>query len=207
MPNNPSPHNRGRNLLLGAGLIVIVLVAVFFVPKPDSSPQALSARLAAEAQSALDRDDTTLGLLLSARALDAAPQPSAPVLAAAWRSLGAAGTGLLEGHANTVLAAAVSADSRWLLTGSDDKSARLWDLTAPDPAARPIVLPDLGGSVFAVAFSPDQHWAVTGSGWPDNGVRLWDLTAPDPAAHPVLLKGHEDSVSVLTVSPDGHWLV
>ena len=40
----------------------------------------------------------------------------------------------------TVNAVAISPDNRWLVTGSDDKTARLWDLSAKDPAANPVVL-------------------------------------------------------------------
>ena len=35
---------------------------------------------------------------------------------------------------------AISPDNRWLVTGSYDKTARLWDLSAKDPAANPVVL-------------------------------------------------------------------
>ena len=39
-----------------------------------------------------------------------------------------------------VYAVAISPDNRWLVTGSYDKTARLWDLKAKDPAANPVVL-------------------------------------------------------------------
>jgi WD40 repeat protein len=34
----------------------------------------------------------------------------------------------------------ISPDNRWLVTGSPDKTARPWDLSAKDPGAKPIVL-------------------------------------------------------------------
>jgi WD40 repeat protein len=55
---------------------------------------------------------------------------------------------------------------------------RLWDLTAEDPAARPVVLRGHEGQVTAMAISPDNHWLVTGSD--DSTARLWDLTAEEP---------------------------
>ena len=58
---------------------------------------------------------------------------------------------------------AISPDNRWLVTGSDDKTARLWDLSAKDPAANPVVLRGHEGAVSAVAISPDNRWLVTGS--------------------------------------------
>ena len=91
------------------------------------------------------------------------------------------------------------------MTGSEDKTARLWDLTAKDPAAAPIVLRGHEGSITAVAISPDNRWLVTGSG--DKTARLWDLTAKDPAAAPIVLRGHEGSINAVAISPDNRWLV
>ena len=86
-----------------------------------------------------------------------------------------------------------------------DKTARLWDLSAKDPAANPVVLRGHEGSVSAVAISPDNRWLVTGSD--DKTARLWDLSAKDPAANPVVLRGHEGAVSAVAISPDNRWLV
>jgi WD40 repeat protein len=49
------------------------------------------------------------------------------------------------------------------VTGSWDKTARLWDLSAKDPAANPVVLRGHEDDVNAVAISPDNHWLMTGS--------------------------------------------
>ena len=92
-----------------------------------------------------------------------------------------------------------------MVTGSGDKTARLWDLKAADPAAQPVVLKGHEGWVYAVAFSPDNRWVVTGSD--DKTARLWDLKAADPAAQPVVLKGHEGSVTAVAFSPDNRWVV
>jgi WD40 repeat protein len=87
---------------------------------------------------------------------------------------------------------------------SPAESARLWDLSAKDPAANPIVLHGHEGPVNAVAISPDNRWLVTGS-W--EAARLWDLSAKDPAANPVVLRGHYGPVSAVAISPDNRWLV
>jgi WD40 repeat protein len=66
---------------------------------------------------------------------------------------------VLRGHEDTVNAAAISPDNHWLVTGSSDKTARLWDLSAKDPAVNPVVLRGHEGGVNAVAISP------TTTGW------------------------------------------
>ena len=68
---------------------------------------------------------------------------------------------------------AISPDNHWLVTGSDDSTARVWDLTAEERPAGPIILRGHEGPIRAVAISPDNHWLVTGSD--DNTARLWNL--------------------------------
>jgi WD40 repeat protein len=72
-----------------------------------------------------------------------------------------------------VNAVAISADSRWVVTGSADRTVRLWDLRAKDLAANPVVLRGHEWYVKAVAISADSRWVVTGS--EDNTARLWLL--------------------------------
>jgi WD40 repeat protein len=64
----------------------------------------------------------------------------------------------------------ISPDNQWLVTGSWDKTARLWDLRAKDPSASPVVLRGHEYAVCAVAISPDNRWIVTGSS--DKTARL-----------------------------------
>jgi WD40 repeat protein/transcriptional regulator with XRE-family HTH domain len=112
----------------------------------------------------------------------------------------------LAGHTNGVLAVAFSPDGRTLVTGSVDKTVRLWNVTDP---ARPILLgpplTDHTAAVYAVAFSPDGHTLVTGS--VDKTVRLWNVTDP---ARPILLgpplTDHTDGVLAVAFSPDGRTL-
>jgi WD40 repeat protein len=80
---------------------------------------------------------------------------------------------LLRGHDDTITDLAISPDSHWLVTGSYDKTARLWDLNSKDPAANPIVLRGHEGSINSVALSSDNRWLATVSD--DKTARLWNL--------------------------------
>jgi WD40 repeat protein len=111
----------------------------------------------------------------------------------------------LRGHKGGIDAVAISPDNRWIATGSDDDTARLWGLSSKDPVANPLVLLGHEGWVKAVAVSSDNRWVVTGS-W-DNTARLWDLTARDPAANPIILRGHEGGVGAVAIIPDNRWVV
>jgi len=111
----------------------------------------------------------------------------------------------LSGHQGALVALAISHDGRWLVTASDDKTARLWDLTATDPAKTARVLSGHERAVRALAISPDGRWLVTGSD--DKTARLWDLKADDPAKTAGVLLGHEGAVNALAISPNGRWLV
>lgn len=72
-------------------------------------------------------------------------------------------------HAESILALDVSPDSRRVLTGTADGSARLWDLENGNPASPPFLH---AGYVMTASFSPDGRRVLTG----DNGgsAFLWD---------------------------------
>jgi WD40 repeat protein len=81
---------------------------------------------------------------------------------------------------------------------------QLWDLTAADPPATPLLQGHHDQWIHAVGFSPDGHWLATGG--VDSIVKLWDLTALNPAIRPILLHGHEATILTLAFSSKGRWL-
>lgn len=110
----------------------------------------------------------------------------------------------LSGHKGFIFAMAASPDSRWLVTGSADRTARLWDLAAPDPARASRVLGGHANTVSEVRISRDSRWVATLDY--DGGLRLWDLKAQDPSAEPIVLPGHEQMPMDAAFSGDGRWL-
>ena len=73
-------------------------------------------------------------------------------------------------HDGPVDAAAFSPDGKLVVTGGDDRTARLWDAATGEPVGRPLHHP---GQVAAVAFSPDGKTVLTGC--VDGIARLWEV--------------------------------
>jgi WD40 repeat protein len=74
----------------------------------------------------------------------------------------------LKGHTHNIGTVAFSPDSRRVVSGSDDRDARVWDVVT----GKLLLVFGHDGIVLAVAFSPDGRSVLSG-GW-DNTLRLWD---------------------------------
>ena len=81
---------------------------------------------------------------------------------------------------------------------------QLWDLTAADPCATPLLQGDRKKWIQAVGFSPDGHWLATAG--QATVVKPWELSARDPGARPIPLPGHRAAVKTLAFSSTGRWL-
>jgi WD40 repeat protein/serine/threonine protein kinase len=120
-------------------------------------------------------------------------------------ALGAIGGRRLAGHEGSIAHVAISSDHRWVVTGSSDMTARIWDLMAENPGMGSRVLKGHEGPIECVAISPNRHWVVTGSR--DMTARIWDLMAEDPVMGSRALNGHEGPIECVAISPDSRWLI
>jgi WD40 repeat protein len=103
----------------------------------------------------------------------------------------------LKGHTETVYTVSFSPDGRYLLTGSFDKSLKLWE------AATGKEIKNFAGQtghqnlVLAAAFNPSGSMVASGAA--DNTAKLWDT----PLSVPLREYLHGGAVNALALSPDG----
>jgi len=99
------------------------------------------------------------------------------------------------GHSGQVASVAFSPDGKAALSGSYDKTLRLWDLATGREIRK---FEGHSGGVTSVAFSPDGKAALSGSY--DQTLRLWDLVTGREIRK---LEGHSGPVFSVAFSPDG----
>lgn len=103
------------------------------------------------------------------------------------------------GHAGTITAVAVSPNGRLVLTGSYDRTARLWNLQSGRVVAR---LDGTDRVVSSVAFSADETSVVTGHF--DGTARLWDIETGSEVRR---FAEHGDRVTAVACSSDNRWVL
>jgi WD40 repeat protein len=79
-------------------------------------------------------------------------------------------TRTFDGHTDAINAIDISKNNQYLLSGSNDKTARIWDLKSGKELRK---LPVDCWKVLAVAFSDDSKYAVTGCN--DGSIKVWEV--------------------------------
>ncbi|MGO1077255.1 nSTAND1 domain-containing NTPase [Inquilinus sp. CA228] len=103
-------------------------------------------------------------------------------------------------QAGKITAASWSSDGRFIVTASEDGTARIWDARTRQ------VLHDLVGhksGILGAAFSADSHRVVTASS--DKTARIWDVETGQLVKEQELRR-HEEPIDSVAFSPDGRYL-
>jgi WD40 repeat protein len=105
----------------------------------------------------------------------------------------------LRSHTASVCSVAVTADGRKVISASDDKTLKVWDL-----ASGQVVQTFLGHSdgVSSVALTPDDKYAVSGSD--DKTIRVWDFASGKELR---ALRGHDSKIWSVAVASNGDRIV
>ena len=99
------------------------------------------------------------------------------------------------GHQGQCWSVAFSPDGKTVLTGSQDKTARLWDVATGRPLGLPM---KHQGGVDGRGLQPRRQDVLTGSD--DKTARLWDAATGQPLGPPM---EHQGRVLAVAFSPDG----
>ncbi|MDX4026066.1 caspase family protein [Aliarcobacter skirrowii] len=105
----------------------------------------------------------------------------------------------LNGHSNGINSVAISSDNRYIVSGSDDKTVRLWDFKSGK------LLKTLNGhsnSVNSVTISSDNRYIVSGSS--DKTVKLWDISSGNFLK---TFSEHLSSVNSIAISNDNRYII
>jgi WD40 repeat protein len=100
-------------------------------------------------------------------------------------------------HDKAVSAVAFSPDGKYVVSGSDDNTARVWEAGT----GREIAGMTHDSPVTSVDFSPDGKYVVSGSD--DNTARVWEAATGEEVARIT----HDDIVDSVAFSPDGRYVV
>jgi len=110
------------------------------------------------------------------------------------------------GHMAVIRDIFFTQDGNTLISASDDKTVRLWDIASGKTTR--ILRGQIGlgneGKIFAATLSPDNRWLALGGWFNEDVIRLIDLPSGKVLR---LLKGHTNVISDLAFSANGRFLL
>jgi WD40 repeat protein len=105
----------------------------------------------------------------------------------------------LSGHSDSVYAVAVTPDGKYVISGSDDSTLKVWNWQAGQEVR---TLAGHSDCVLAVAITPDGKYVISAS--MDKIIKVWNWQTGEEVR---TLTSHNHWVFALAVTPDGKYLI
>jgi len=109
-----------------------------------------------------------------------------------------------KAHPESVNSVAVTPDEQFVVSGSDDKTIKIWKLPKNKNVADITLVRTLTGHtnvVDGVAIAPNGQILASGS-W-DGTIKIWNFSSGELLQ---TLEGHSEIVNAIAISPDGQFL-
>jgi glucose repression regulatory protein TUP1 len=112
---------------------------------------------------------------------------------------------IFDGHQKEIYSLEFSLHGRFVVSGSDDKTVRIWNMS--NLSSKVFAIDNVSSAygdagVTSVAISPNGQLVAAGS--LDTFIRIWDIATGSLVER---LRGHKDSVYSVAFTPDGKGLV
>ena len=111
----------------------------------------------------------------------------------------------LNGHTNEVLSVAISPDNQFIVTGSRDHTAKIWDAKSGNLLQTLAGLNGHTQPITSVAISPDNQFIVTGS-W-DHTAKIWDAKSGNLLHTLAGPNGHVHGIASVAISSNNQFIV
>jgi len=185
--------------VLAIAMIAALAAGIFGYRANANFTRSEAQRLAAEADRLmLNNGETNLIALLAIRSLNMQYTPAGDAILSGLTTLEAPPQEL-KGHTSDLWGVDFSPDGKYVVTSSNDKTVRLWDLATGETIR---IFSGHAAEVWDVVFSPDGKYLLTGSA--DHTARLWDAMNGETVQ---VFSGHTGSVDAVAFSPDGKYVV
>ena len=181
------------------GIVALILAVFAYKASVDARHQttiATARLLAAEARSIAQTGNAQQMTAVLLAVQSQSMFPSIEAIQVLQNSLLARPVSSMAHHA-IVWSVVFSPDGKYVVSGSADNTARVWEAATGQEIAR-MTHTD---QVNSIAFSPDGKYVVSGSA--DNTARVWEAATGQEIARMT----HEDGVSAVAFSRDGQYVL